>query len=242
MNIFVKNRRKKEKDERKNRKLIFLLAVGLILFGLAIALYPHAIAKVFDYRQQDLMNSWMYKNAGIAYQDVPDPAPSDIVFPDPPGAGAADRGDDIFEEDINAFFDFNHALKMMRAILKIPSIDLVAPILIGDTKENLNIGICETRQSAKAGAEGNYILAGHYSRIRGRHFNRLPEIRPGASVVVQTDYGSYEYIVYEILFVRPEDTWAVPINVAERMATLVTCDYSKGEPYGRVVVKCRMEK
>ena len=44
-------------------------------------------------------------------------------------------------------------------------------------------------------------------------------------------------IVFEILFVRPEDTWAVPINIPERMITLITCDYSQGEPYGRVVVK-----
>jgi len=238
-NLFSKNKSEK-KDKKNTKKLIFLFALSLIFFGIAIALYPHIISKYFDYRQQNLMNSWLFKNAGIAHQDIPE-IPDDMEYPDIPSEADA-LSNDIFEEDINVFFDFNYALQMMTGILKIPSINLVSPILIGDTKDNLNIGVCEVRQSVKAGEKGNYILAGHYSRIRGRHFNRLPEIQIGASVIVQNDYASYEYIVYEILFVKPEDTWAVPINIPEKIITLITCDYSQGEPYGRVVVKGLLKK
>jgi len=237
MNLFIKN--KTGKDKKDKRKTIILIAVFLILFGLAIILYPHAISRYFNYRQQNLINSWMFKSSGIAHQDIPD-IPDDVEYPAVPlEADALD--DDIFEEDINAFFDFNYALQMMTGILKIPSLNLTSPILKGDTQQNLNIGVCELRQSVNAGEPGNYILAGHYSRIRGRHFNRLPEIQIGASVLVQTDYDSFEYIVYEILFVRPEDTWAVPINIPDKIITLITCDYSQGEPYGRVIVKGRLK-
>jgi len=233
MGLFDKNKRERKAGKKNKRKTIILLALCLICAGIIIASYPRAMSAYFEYRQQNLMNSWMFKNAGIAHQDIPEPPPREELFP-----SAADALDDeIFEEDVNAFFDFDYALQMMTGIIKIPSINLVSPILIGDTKTNLNIGVCELRQSVGAGEVGNYILAGHYSRIYGRYFNRLPEIKPGAAVFVQNSYGSHEYEITEILHVGAGDVWAVPINVPERMITLITCDYSRGEPYGRVVVR-----
>jgi len=224
---------KKRRGKKRKKRTVIILALCLICIGVVIASYPRAMAKYFEYRQKNLMDSWMFKNAGTAYQDIPASPPREELFPSE--ADALD--DEIFEEDVNAYFDFDYALRMMTGIIKIPSINLVSPILVGDTKTNLNIGVCEVRQSVRAGETGNYILAGHYSRIYGRYFNRLPEIKPGASVFVQREYGSYEYEITEILHVGAADTWAVPINVPERMITLITCDYSRGEPYGRVVVK-----
>ena len=219
--------------------LLIRLAFLLICAGLIIAVYPYAASIYFNYRQQNLINEWMLGSAEISNREVPDS--SDIraaVF------SIEDEilDDSLFQEDINAFFDFGHALSVMTGILKIPSLNLSSPILVGDTEQNLNIGICEVRGSSPPGEPGNYILAGHYSRIRGRHFNRLPEIQPGASVFISQFGSSFEYIVDEILFVRPEDTWAVPINIPEYMATLITCDYSQGEPYGRVIVRCLLKR
>lgn len=251
-----KNNKPKKKKKDRGRIIIILLALLLILAGVIIAAYPYIIQWVFNNRQQDLMDMWSQKKDGglantydiIVGRTPPDDNNDDIM-----------GNDDIFEEDIDAFFDYDYAYNNMIGILKIPDINMRSPILVGDTQKNLNVGVCEVKQSVRAGQPGNYILAGHYSRVYGRHFNRIFEIRVGSpenhgtSVFVETAEETYEYIIYERLQVKADDTWAVPINITEELRkqkeaekipedcasiiTLITCDYSFGEPYGRVIVK-----
>jgi sortase A len=238
-----------------HKKIITLIAVIAIIIGAGISGYPYIAESYFNYRQQDLIYSWTLKNHGIGFQNVPQETESREMIPNTENTALsqaenipqteeeyATLENEIFEEDVNAFFDFNYALQNMNGTIKIPDLDLVSPILIGDTKQNLNIGICEAPDSCKLGEVGNYILAGHYSKIRGRHFNRLPEIQIGASVFISSADRLCEYEVYEVMQVKAEDTWAVQINVQERTATLITCDYSVSEPYGRIVVKCKLKQ
>ena len=219
---------KKKKNYRKT--IIIILAVLLILAGIIIAFYPYFMQGIFDSRQKNLMDDWLSKKKEYVAESPP--------VSDYEDGGEAIVSDEIFEEDINAFFDYDYALNRMNGILRIPDINLKSPILVGDTKENLNVGVCEVKGSVKAGEAGNYILAGHYSRIYGRHFNRLKEVKPGTSIFVDSATGTYEYIVYEkIEKVDAKDTSVVPIGISESNITLITCDYATGEPYGRVVVK-----
>ncbi|MCL2098872.1 MAG: sortase [Oscillospiraceae bacterium] len=229
--------KRKKKKKLTKKKLLIILAVLIILTGLIISVYPYILSAIFNYRQQNLVNMWMAENAGIGPGNINEGLPA---IPEEPELTGGDS--DLYEEDIDAFFDFNHALNMMAGILNIPSLSLTSPILRPETEQNLNIGVCEvTGSTAAPGGIGNYILSGHYSRIRGRHFNRLPDIEIGASVFISNLNGIYEYEVYEILQVKAEDNWAVRLNVRERIATLITCDYTKGEPYGRWIVMCRFK-
>jgi len=228
----------KKKDKKTIKKIIIILALLLIVTGIGVAVFPYAASMYFEYRQQKLMNTWILENAGLLNKNTPANSDDQNDLPDFADDGSLDEY--IFEEDINAFFDFNYALSMMIGTLKIPSINLSLPILKGDTKTNLNIGVCEVKSSGALGSTGNYILAGHYSKIRGRFFNRLPEIQIGASVFISSYTHSYEYEVIEILHVTPADTWAVQLNVPEKLASLITCDYSV-EPYGRIIVKCLLK-
>ncbi|MCL2773296.1 MAG: class D sortase [Oscillospiraceae bacterium] len=243
---------KKETKKRSRRKWAILLALLLILIGSGIAVYPYARTWIFEYQQRDLMNKWQLRIAGIGgYQNSTGQNQNDAdnqqngldasANDDSNGLNSSDLNDNgIFEEDANAAFNVNYALNLMTGTLKIPSIDLYSPILKGDTPENLNIAICEVADSTAAmGGIGNYILAGHYSRIYGRHFNRLHEVQIGASVFISDGYNIYEYKVYDIVHVKAEDTSAVILNTKEREATLITCDYSVN-PIGRLIVKCRM--
>jgi len=231
--LFKKNKKRAKKKFTK-KKAIIILAIFTIFAGIFISVYPYILTAIFNYRQQSLMNTWILEQAGIGPSRINESL-----------SAATDENapfliNDNYEEDINAFFDFSHALRAMVGTLNIPSINLTSPILNPETEQNLNIGVCEVAGSTAAPGEiGNYILAGHYSRIRGRHFNRLPEIQIGASIFISNRYGIFEYEVYEILQVRAQDTWAVRLDVQERIATLVTCDYSV-QPFGRIVVKCRL--
>ena len=242
MNENFENKPVKEKKSKK--KWIILLALLLIFIGFLVVIYPYAASMYFEYRQQNLINTWIIDQAGLVPKNNQDNQ-NNLNNPNNPNASPeyADEeslDDYIFEEDLNAFFDFNYALSRMTGTLKIPSINLSLPILKGDTKTNLNIGACEVKGSTILGNPGNYILAGHYSRIRGRFFNRLPDIQIGASVFISDGFYSYEYEVAEILHVKAEDTWAVQLNVPETMASLITCDYGV-QPYGRIIVKCLLK-
>jgi sortase A len=247
MNNNIEN--KPEKEKKSKKKWIILLALLLIFIGFIVVFYPYLISKYFEYRQQNLINTWILDNAGLLPKNNPDNQnqddPNSSGNPNanvPPEFADEESLDEyVLEEDLNAFFDFNYALSKMTGTLKIPSINLSLPILKGDTKTNLNIGACEVKGSTILGTPGNYILAGHYSRVRGRFFNRLPDIQIGASVFISDGFYSYEYEVIEIIHVKAEDTWAVQLNVPERIASLITCDYGV-QPYGRIIVKCLLKQ
>ena len=237
-----------KKTKNKKKAVILIFAVFFILAGTIIAAYPYIISAIFNYRQQNLINSWRLQNAGIGYQTAPERLAGIADYddeadetPDAALSGYINGINDVYEENIDIFFDITRALRYMSGSLSIPSLNLTLPILKVYTEENLSIGVCEVAGStAEPGGVGNYILAGHYSRIRGRHFNRLPEIQIGASAFINTLYGIFEYEIYEILHVKAEDARAVQLNVQERITTLITCDYSV-EPYGRIIVKCRLK-
>ena len=127
------------------------------------------------------------------------------------------------------------------AILRIPKLgsDYAVPILRGVDEETLTEGLGHFPKSAGPGEIGNYALAGH--RItHGEPFRRLPELRPGDRVIVDTRETRY---VYKLL-TNPNDlvvdftqVWVVdpvPTNPAEggvqppqakrqRLITLTTC-------------------
>ena len=127
------------------------------------------------------------------------------------------------------------------AILRIPRLgsDYAVPILRGVDEETLTEGLGHFPKSAGPGEIGNYALAGH--RItHGEPFRRLPELRPGDKVIVDTRETRY---VYRLL-TNPNDlvvdftqVWVVdpvptnpsqggvqpPQGKKQRLITLTTC-------------------
>ncbi|QWC86170.1 class E sortase [Nocardioidaceae bacterium] len=127
------------------------------------------------------------------------------------------------------------------AILRIPALggEYAVPILDGVDEATLTEGLGHFPTSAAPGEVGNYALAGH--RItHGEPFRRLPELRPGDRVIVETRETRY---VYELL-TDPNDlvvdfsqVWVVdplPTNPSpggvqppqaddQRLITLTTC-------------------
>ena len=127
------------------------------------------------------------------------------------------------------------------AILRIPALgrDYAVPILRGVDEKTLTEGLGHFPKTAGPGEIGNYALAGH--RItHGEPFRKLPDLRPGDKVIVDTQQTRY---VYELL-TNPNDlvvdftqVWVVddvPTNPAkggvqppqkkkQRLITLTTC-------------------
>jgi sortase A len=133
--------------------------------------------------------------------------------------------------------DFGNAT----AILHIPKFgeDFSVPVLEGSTDEVLAAGVGHMDDTAEAGAEGNYVLAGH--RVtHGQPFADLPELEPGDEVIVETRAATYTYVLDtggEDLVIPFTETWVLdprPVNPREggtqppedagaSLITLLTC-------------------
>ena len=124
----------------------------------------------------------------------------------------------------------------MIGVITIDKIGLKAPILEGTTKSNLDAGICSVIAGREMGRAGNYVLAGHKSRVRGTHFSRLSEVSAGDIITLENSEGKFLYAVYEVFSVSPDETWVLE-NIDDRtIATLITCDY-RFNPINRLVVR-----
>lgn len=127
------------------------------------------------------------------------------------------------------------------AVIRIPRFgdSYAVPVLEGTSPDVLTRGYGHFTDSADPGQQGNYALAAH--RVtHGEPLRRMPELRPGDEVIVETARATY---VYELdtnpndLVVPFTSTWVlapVPDNPREggpepaqvpgrRLITLTTC-------------------
>ena len=111
--------------------------------------------------------------------------------------------------------DFGNA----SAILVIPRFgrDYEVPVLEGSSDEVLAAGVGHMEGTADAGAEGNYVLAGH--RVtHGEPFADFPKLEPGDEVFVMTRAATYTYVLDsggEDLIIPFTQTWVLdpsPVN------------------------------
>ena len=116
--------------------------------------------------------------------------------------------------DVSGLPDAPNAL----AVLEIPRLRLVAPVLSGDDAETLAVGIGHLPDTPKPWEEGNSALAAHRDTI----FRPLRRIRIGDEVRVRTLHGEFAYRVRNTLVVQPDDL-SVLAPTSTPTLTLITC-------------------
>lgn len=82
------------------------------------------------------------------------------------------------------------------ALIRIPRFgeEYVVPVLEGTTDEILSRGYGHFEDTADPGQVGNYALAAH--RVtHGEPLRRMPEMRPGDEVIVETAEATYTYVL-----------------------------------------------
>ncbi len=127
------------------------------------------------------------------------------------------------------------------ALIRIPRFGekYVVPVLEGTSDEVLAKGFGHFDKTADPGAVGNYALAAH--RVtHGEPLRRMPELRPGDEVVVETARATYTYVldtdpnalvipftgvwVLDPLPKNPQAGGAQPAQEdGQRLITLTTC-------------------
>jgi sortase A len=104
------------------------------------------------------------------------------------------------------------------AILRIPKINLEAPIFNDTDDVTLNRGLGRIPGTARVGEIGNLGVAGH----RDGFFRGLKDIGPGDILELNLFGKTEKYVVSRIQIVKPEDTSVLRPTETQTL-TLVTC-------------------
>jgi len=103
----------------------------------------------------------------------------------------------------------------------IPAIQVDAPIVMGDTWEDLKKGIGHHPGSALPGEPSNMVVSAH-NDVYGEVFRDLAELAAGDEVLVYTDQGAFRYLVNRVDIVLPTQIEVMdPTDHA--VLTMITC-------------------
>jgi sortase A len=103
----------------------------------------------------------------------------------------------------------------------IPSINVDAPIVLGDDWESLKLGVGHTPGSANPGERGNMVLSAH-NDIFGEIFRRLPDLQLEDEITVETTTHVYRYVVKAKRIIAPDQV-EVMAPTREPVVTLISC-------------------
>ncbi|HYL36291.1 MAG TPA: class D sortase [Bryobacteraceae bacterium] len=107
---------------------------------------------------------------------------------------------------------------MLIGRLRIPRLGLAAMVREGADERTLRKAVGHIPGTALPGNLGNVALAGH----RDTFFRALRNIRKNDAIDLQTDRGTYRYLVQSTRIVGPRDVGVLEASSGETL-TLVTC-------------------
>ncbi len=122
--------------------------------------------------------------------------------------------------------------------IRIPSIDVDAPVVEGDDWETLKRGAGHHIGSANPGQRGNCVISAH-NDIYGEIFRALPEITPGDVIEVYTESQVYRYTASQIRIIEPTEVSVMAVT-STPVLTLISC-YPYGIDSHRIVVIAELQ-
>lgn len=121
----------------------------------------------------------------------------------------------------------------------IPSIGRDAPVVLGDTWEQLKKGIAQHIGTADPGQPGNMVVSAH-NDIFGEIFRDLDRLQPGDEITVYTQVEKFTYVITGTRIVEPTEVSVMNPTVGPTL-TLVSC-YPYLVDTQRIVVFAELEK
>lgn len=105
--------------------------------------------------------------------------------------------------------------------IQIPAIDVDAPVVQGDSWEQLKKGVAQHTGSADPGQTGNLVLSAH-NDVYGEIFRHLDRLGQGDEIVIYTATRSFTYVVASVQIVSPTAV-EVMAPTPNPMVTLISC-------------------
>ena len=106
------------------------------------------------------------------------------------------------------------------ATIEIPRIDVNLPVYYGDTLQILKNGVGHSSGSYFPGEGGSIIYMGHNSK---KVFRRFSELEIGDLIKVTTNYGEFNYKIYDMQLVKETQTDKLPIQKEKEILMVYTC-------------------
>lgn len=202
-----------------------ILAVLLIVAGMAVFFYPHLSDIYRDYRVEQNLEEFSEARQTEGEHEVKLP----------PHSREGEESSSEKEEKT----DSQGSTPI--AVLKIDKIDLELPVFQGATDYHLNYGAGLLEDKAGIGEEGTAAITAHRAHSHGRLFNRLDELEEGDRIVVETKEEHYSYKVFSTGIFEAGDTSYLSCEGEEKRLVLITCHplYQPNPPY-RLVVQTRV--
>lgn len=105
--------------------------------------------------------------------------------------------------------------------IRIPALNVFAPIVQGDGWEQLKKGVGQHIGSANPGEKNNVVLTAH-NDVFGEIFRDLDKLKPGDQVILYTSQHSYTYLVTRTIIVEPNQV-DVMAPGKDAIVTLISC-------------------
>ena len=105
--------------------------------------------------------------------------------------------------------------------IQIPAISIDAPVVQGDSWEQLKKGVGQRIGTVNPGERGNTVLSAH-NDIFGEIFRRLDQLEPGDEIILHTSQKAYVYVVTRKKIVEPTDI-SVMDSSTDSTVTLISC-------------------
>ncbi|HAT4093230.1 TPA: class D sortase [Clostridium perfringens] len=186
------------------KSLIILCLIGIILVALSLTL---------DYKSEkiknDLIESYKINSEEQEHKNEDNQIEQNI-----------DNGNSNIQVNKRINSSVNIKNENIIGILKISSINLEAPIMLGE--ENLNYVVAKYRNSPSFGESGNVILAGH-NNMKGSIFRSLHKLKIGTIVEIQSDNKIYKYKITTREIVEPNNSSLLSQDLSKNEITLITC-------------------
>jgi sortase A len=105
--------------------------------------------------------------------------------------------------------------------IRIPALNVDAPVVQGDSWEQLKRGVGQHLGSVNPGQPGNLVLAAH-NDVYGEIFRSLEKLQSGDQVILYTQQRQYTYVVTNTAIVEPAQV-EVMAPTTEATVTLISC-------------------
>lgn len=233
------------KQIRKKSSWLLILALLLLLAGAAVLLYPRWTA--FQYRgevnrlqdsfeetvtlpQEESLLDRLYEELQRRNRELFDTRQADLTDPFAYEQTAVSLEEYGLEDNIIGF-------------LRIPAIDLELPILLGASKENLELGAAHLTQTSYpiGGNNTNCVLAAHRGYYKAPMLREVEQLEIGDRVEVENFRETLTYTVCETRIIDPTDIDQLLIQPDRDLLTLVTC-HPLGSNAQRYVVFCERKE
>jgi LPXTG-site transpeptidase (sortase) family protein len=242
---------------------IRIVALFLIFAGMAVVVYPHALQYQYDKTEEAAYKVFVNKTeeaavtpekaaAATVESSVADDVSKSAAFPNEELYREMEAyNKKIFDEGQSELSDpwsFEQASFHLEeygfdeeviGYINIPRIDLVLPIYLGASEENMRKGAAQLSQTSLpiGGDNTNCVICGHRGYYAAKMFRDLVNLEHGDEITVTNLWYTMTYRVTSTTTILDSDINQLKIQSGRDMLTLFTCFYQQNRK-DRFVVFC----